>query len=568
MIILHDSSQISYQWTTGRHVTTALQDLGFSVTVVDVGDGGVLPNYTDVIFLIEGLCNIADATILTLPNPKIIYFIDSHLNMVTEDVWEAHHKLYECYKVDKSMLNTYHATVLKEAKNLLGVYVAHKQYVGAYTRRVPEGAFSRHLPVAAPILPSDNQPNHLGPIYDFVFLGHVNPKIHAVRQHMLSLAHALCLKNGWTLLEAKSYAPVLRTLSLGKVVLNASICGDANMRLYEALGAGRMVITDTESLRYAFDGPGFENWNGYENTLNYNVPIDPIALESTMETALRQMENKLDIWSQRGVIYHAVYYHDVWQAEQPFLQNVLEIAAKETGKEPMDTQTIYKLELHFPTAEAKAKAIDHLKTMPGGLFTGAGEAPPRPTTLEEAYRLACTTPSDINEHLHTLVSLVFDLQSKPRVLELGVRTGVSTLAWLWALQEIGSLTSVDIDAASIEYASTKLAPLAKCKFKAVCADSRDIQEECDILFIDTLHDGDQLLQELLIHENNTEEFIVLHDTLTFGEVGETGGKGLNWAVQKFLGLRKQWTTKEVFYYNNGLTILERVPTDFSHLERA
>lgn len=556
MIILHDSSQVSYQWTTGRHVTTALQDLGFPVTVVDVGDGGVLPNYTDVILLVEGLCNIADATLLTLPNHKIIYFIDSHLNMVTEDIWEAHHELYERYKVDKSMLTTFHATVLKDAKNLLGVYVAHKQYVGAYTRRVPEGAFSRHLPVAAPVLPPGQRLPDA--IYDFVFLGHVNPKLHAVRQHMLSLAHALCLKNGWTLLEAKSYAPVLQTLSLGKVVLNASICGDANMRLYEALGAGRMLITDTESLRYAFDGPGFENWNGYEQALNYNVPIDPIQLESTMENALKVMNND-------GAEYHGVFYHDVWEAERAFLSNVLATVEKESKMTAVITQTsqvnIHKLELHFPTAEAKAKAIEHLKTMPGGMFTGAGAPSQSPTTLEEAYRLACTTPSDINEHLHTLVSLVEEVRGYdiyPTVLELGVRTGVSTIAWLKALSEpLDKLISVDIDKSSIDYTSTKLKPLARCMFRTVCEDSRDVQEGCDILFIDTLHDGDQLLQEMLVHEDNTRVFIVLHDTSTFGEVGETGGKGLNWAVQKFLGIRNHWTVKEVFTNNNGLTILER-----------
>lgn len=557
MIILHDSSQISYQWTTGRHVTAALQDLGFPVTVVDVGDGGVLPNHSDVILLIEGLCNIADTNLLTLPNPKIIYFIDSHLNMVTEDVWEAHHELYERYKVDKSMLSTYHANVLKDAKNLLGVYVAHKQYVGAYTRRVPEGAFSRHLPVAAPVLPPDQQlPNA---IYDFVFLGHVNPKLHAVRQHMLSLAHALCLKNGWTLLEAKSYAPVLQTLSLGKVVLNASICGDANMRLYEALGAGRMVITDTESLRYAFDGPGFENWNGYEQALNYNVPIDPIQLESTMENAMKVMNNQ-------GAEYHGVFYHDVWDAERVFLSNVLTTVEKETKMTAATAQTrqanIHKLELHFPTAEAKAKAIEHLKTMQGGVFAGPSDTPTQnSTTLEEAYRLACTTPSDINEHLHTLVSLVEevrDYEPYPRVLELGVRTGVSTIAWLRALSEpTDRLISVDIDRNSVEYVSAKLKPMARCMFRTVCADSRDVQESCDILFIDTLHDGDQLLQELLAHECNTSMFIVLHDTTTFGEVGETGGVGLNWAVQKFLGIRNHWTVKEVFTNNNGLTILEQ-----------
>lgn len=56
-----------------------------------------------------------------------------------------------------------------------------------------------------------------------------------------------------------------------------------------------------------------------------------------------------------------------------------------------------------------------------------------------------TTPSDIVDHLDYMVSLVLDLNAK-NVIELGVRHGTSTIAWLHGLVVTGGhLWSVDID---------------------------------------------------------------------------------------------------------------------------
>jgi cephalosporin hydroxylase len=64
--------------------------------------------------------------------------------------------------------------------------------------------------------------------------------------------------------------------------------------------------------------------------------------------------------------------------------------------------------------------------------------------LEVEYERLCSEPSDIYEHLPTFVQLVADLKAT-HVIELGTRTGVSTIAWLYALEGHGRLTSVDID---------------------------------------------------------------------------------------------------------------------------
>jgi cephalosporin hydroxylase len=62
--------------------------------------------------------------------------------------------------------------------------------------------------------------------------------------------------------------------------------------------------------------------------------------------------------------------------------------------------------------------------------------------LTQRYNELCFEPSDINEHLPTFVEAVNDLNAT-RVIELGVRYGVSTIAWLYALEERGHLWAVD-----------------------------------------------------------------------------------------------------------------------------
>jgi hypothetical protein len=83
-------------------------------------------------------------------------------------------------------------------------------------------------------------------------------------------------------------------------------------------------------------------------------------------------------------------------------------------------------------------------------------------------------------------------------------------------------------------------------------------EETDLLFIDRLHDYDQLAQELKLDAGKVRKYIVLHDTTTFAERGETEGhRGLWPAVEEFLR-EGTFRLKERYENNNGLAVLERV----------
>lgn len=113
-------------------------------------------------------------------------------------------------------------------------------------------------------------------------------------------------------------------------------------------------------------------------------------------------------------------------------------------------------------------------------------------SLADDYARVCATPSDIYLHLPRFVDLVHQLDAK-HVIELGTRTGVSTIAWLYALEGRGRLTSVDIDEAPPIGAyphwtfiqGNDLSPRV-----------RDELSPAEIVFIDTSHLYEQTVAEL------------------------------------------------------------------------
>lgn len=132
-------------------------------------------------------------------------------------------------------------------------------------------------------------------------------------------------------------------------------------------------------------------------------------------------------------------------------------------------------------------------------------------TLEDEYQRLCNTPSDIYMHLPTFVRLCEELDAK-HVIELGTRTGVSTVAWLYGLSRTGGrLTSVDIDPAP------PIGVWPHWTFRQ--SDDLDSDligelEPADIVFIDTSHHYEQTLAELHVYRHLVRSGgrIVLHDT--------------------------------------------------------
>lgn len=180
--------------------------------------------------------------------------------------------------------------------------------------------------------------------------------------------------------------------------------------------------------------------------------------------------------------------------------------------------------------------------------------------LEQIVNEMYKTPSDINEHIPTLLKYG---QECEHITEMGVRWIVSTWAFLGAAPK--KLISYDIKNPShwgknINHVYT-VAKEYGLDFTFVEADVLKIDiEPTDLLFIDTWHIYDQLKQELTLHGNKAKKYIIMHDTTTFGEQGERKPyKGLWPAIEEFLEDNKGvWALKERFTNNNGLTILQRI----------
>lgn len=202
-----------------------------------------------------------------------------------------------------------------------------------------------------------------------------------------------------------------------------------------------------------------------------------------------------------------------------------------------------------------------------------------PNWLEERYEWLRATPSDINEHLSTLRKYAEACGPEAHVTEMGVRTAVSTTAFMAARPK--TLISWDIESLSI--ISQNIADLAVCakiegrtNFQPRVGNTLEVYTEpTDLLFIDTLHTGKQLLAELERHaeprddatpfkRRSVKKYLVFHDTQTFGLVGEDGKEpGLRAAIRHFQRNHAAplWELLEDKENNNGLVVLGHICRD-------
>jgi len=176
--------------------------------------------------------------------------------------------------------------------------------------------------------------------------------------------------------------------------------------------------------------------------------------------------------------------------------------------------------------------------------------------LKAIYEQNCRTESDINEHLPTLARYAEECD---HITEMGVRWIVSTYALLMGKPQ--RMISYDIHPCNWQ----PIAEMVKedTNFTFVIANTLDLQiEETDLLFIDTLHNYNQLKRELELHGNKVKKYLLFHDTTSFEFIGESykgssKEKGIWPAIEEFLTQNPRWEIKERFTNNNGLTILVR-----------
>lgn len=175
--------------------------------------------------------------------------------------------------------------------------------------------------------------------------------------------------------------------------------------------------------------------------------------------------------------------------------------------------------------------------------------------LNQIYERLYKTPSDINEHLPTLASYASECE---HITEMGVRYIVSTYALLMGKPK--KMISYDIHMCRWEVVKDLVKE--DTDFQFLIGNTLEIEiEPTDLLFIDTLHNYNQLKKELELHAKKVNKYIIFHDTTSFETVGESysgNPEGGIWlAIQEFIEANPKWTIKKRFTNNNGLTIIEK-----------
>ena len=172
--------------------------------------------------------------------------------------------------------------------------------------------------------------------------------------------------------------------------------------------------------------------------------------------------------------------------------------------------------------------------------------------LQTEYINACNVPSDMNEHLPFLYDLACECSS---ITEFGVRHGISTRAFLYSKTP---LRSYDLFLDDIVNELFLYSEQQGNDVKYIQANTLTIDiDQTDLLFIDTLHTYNQLKQELKLHSSKVNKYLVFHDTIAFGPIGENGEIGLSQAIDEFLNENPHWELQHEFTNNNGLTVLKR-----------
>jgi spore maturation protein CgeB len=126
--------------------------------------------------------------------------------------------------------------LLKIAPHYDYVFCAQKRDVSIFREANPK---SYWLPYA--VDPTIYKPYNVNIIYDIVFVGNLIPGLHDQRIKLLNRIkknfNVAIFQNVWLNEAAKIY-------SASKLIFNRSINGDLNMRVFEAMSCGGLLITD------------------------------------------------------------------------------------------------------------------------------------------------------------------------------------------------------------------------------------------------------------------------------------------------------------------------------------
>jgi hypothetical protein len=172
--------------------------------------------------------------------------------------------------------------------------------------------------------------------------------------------------------------------------------------------------------------------------------------------------------------------------------------------------------------------------------------------------------SDILLHLPILEFYASKCQS---CVEFGVRDGHSTVALLAGLGQSNQtdrvLTSVDVERTpAVDVLSRYCLPVpwVFCHMSTVDFERANEIPEADLFLVDTLHTGEHIRKELVLHGHKAKRYLIFHDTFTCGIKDSSGSnpeaEGILPAIWEYC--QDNWQLVYGTELCNGLMVYERV----------
>ena len=158
-------------------------------------------------------------------------------------------------------------------------------------------------------------------------------------------------------------------------------------------------------------------------------------------------------------------------------------------------------------------------------------------------------PSDLNEHCDALRTLgegrtVVDFGDRPGVSGVALATNASHYTMIHPkeppeFKHIRKFLKDRNAVAELKISTTEIIDVPPC----------------DVLFVDMVHTYSFIKRTLEANQANVKDFIILHDTVIYGETGDDGGKGIMPAIREFLRTNRRWTVWQHYRNQHGLLVL-------------
>lgn len=186
---------------------------------------------------------------------------------------------------------------------------------------------------------------------------------------------------------------------------------------------------------------------------------------------------------------------------------------------------------------------------------------PRPeefSNIEDAYQFVRKVPRDFDQHMPKLRELADQCE---HVTEFSIRRESCIALCASKAKTIISRNSEQTDPLMMQIQQALGVRLQHFDRNVTPPDIF----ETDLLFLNTVHTGERVMQQLQSYAKFVKRYIVLHNTQIYGERGEDGQIGIMVAARGFMRSNPEWSVVYHTIDQYGLTVLSRLQEDKKQL---